>query len=80
MSYRVPVIGETWRAKTLPDFIDVTVCIDDLGEDESGDAVVEFTATTTVGKASNVRPRKVKLNQFVQNYELATADSSGGAS
>lgn len=71
MSYRVPAIGETWRANDLPDFIDVTVHIDNLAENETGEAVVEFTATTVVGKASNVRARSVPLNRFVQRYAPA---------
>lgn len=73
MSYRVPVIGETWRARKLPAFI--TVHIDDLSEDDSGNAFVEFTATTRVGSAVRESTRRVLLNLFVHNYELAPAES-----
>lgn len=72
MSYTVPAVGETWRAKELPDFIDVTVHIDKVTGGDAGEAVVEFTATTVVGKASNVRPRAVPLNRFIQRYQPVT--------
>lgn len=81
MSYRVPALGETWRAKGLPTPVEVTVYIDNLIEDEAGEAVVEFTATTRVGKAQTESHRTAKLVRFVQNYELATAEPQqmGGA-
>lgn len=72
MSYRVPVIGETWRSRGAPANIAVEILnVDDLTRE------VTFQATVRVGRHTHQSTRTVTLDGFVQNYEI-TPDLPAG--